>query len=43
MVEKKAFLVNPKHQYHASQSGEHDYSAHSKKKGDYYEYQVCPI
>ena len=34
MVERKAFLANPNHQYH-----EHDCSAHNKKKGDYYE---CP-
>ena len=38
MVERKAFPVNPKHQYPISQWGEHDYSAHNKKNGDYYEY-----
>ena len=32
MVETKAFLANPKHQYRASQWGEHDCS------GDYNEY-----
>ena len=35
---KKAFLANRKHQYHVSQCGEHDCSAHNKKNGDYYEY-----
>ena len=38
MVENKAFLANPKHQYGASQWGEHDCGAHNKKTGDYYEY-----
>ena len=38
MVERKSLLTNPKRQYHASQWGEHDCSAHSKKNGDYYEY-----
>ena len=38
MVEIKAFLANPKHQYHVSQSGEHYYSAHTEKNGDYNEY-----
>ena len=33
MVERKAFLANPKRQYHVSQWGEHDCS------GDYNEYQ----
>ena len=33
-----ASLANPKHQYHVSQKGEHDSSAHKKKSGDYYEY-----
>ena len=37
MVERKAFLANLMHQYHASQFGEHDCSAHNKKKEDYYE------
>ena len=32
MVEGKAFLANPKHQYHVSQFGEHDCSAHNKKQ-----------
>ena len=35
---KKGFLGNPKHQYHVSQRGEHDFSADNKKNGDYYEY-----
>ena len=30
MVERKAFLGNPKHQYDVSQCGEHDYSANKK-------------
>ena len=38
MMERKAFLVNPKHEYLVSQRGEHDCSAHNKKNGDYYEY-----
>ena len=41
IVEKKAFPENPKHQYHVSQCGEHDYGANNKKNrdkknGDYY-------
>ena len=39
MVDRKAFLANPKHQYHASQCEEHDCSAYNKKNGDYKEYQ----
>ena len=35
---KKAFLAIPKHQYHLSQWGEHDYSANNKRNGDYYGY-----
>ena len=38
MVERKAFLANPKHQCRVSQYGEHDCSAHNKKNADYYEY-----
>ena len=38
MVERKVFLTNPKHQYHVSQSEEHDCSASHKNNGDYYEY-----
>ena len=38
MVEKKAFLANPKQQYCESQKEEHDCSAHKKKNGDYYKY-----
>ena len=38
MVEKKAFLANPKHPHHVSQCGGHDCSANKKKIGDYYEY-----
>ena len=40
IVERKAFLANPKCQYRVSQSGEHDCSANNKKNGDYYE-QTC--
>ena len=35
---KRAFLLNPKHQYHVSQWGEHDCHANNKKNGDCYEY-----
>ena len=35
MVEKSAFLANPKDQYHVSQYGEHDCYANNKKNGDY--------
>ena len=38
MVERKAFSTNSKLQYHVSQYGDHDCSAHNKKNGDYYEY-----
>ena len=38
MVQRKAFLANPRHRYHVSQYGEHDCSAHNKNNGDYYEY-----
>ena len=38
MVERKAFLENPKHQYRVSQSEEHDCSAHNKKNVDSYKY-----
>ena len=38
MVERKAFLANPKHQDYVSQCREHDCSATSKKSKDYYEY-----
>ena len=43
MVERKAFLANPKHQYHVSQWGEHDCCANNKKNRDCYEYQSLPI
>ena len=39
MVERKASLASPKHQYHVSQCGEHDYSAYNEKNGDYNEHQ----
>ena len=38
MVEIKAFLAKPKHQYRLSQCGEHDCSAHNNKNGDYNDY-----
>ena len=38
MVERKAFLAKLKHEYRASEQGEHDCSAHNKKSEDYYEY-----
>ena len=42
-VERKAYLANPKHQYHASQCGELDCHANNKKNGDYHVHQRCPI
>ena len=38
MEQRKAFLSNPKHQYLASQSGEHDCNTHNEKNRDYNEY-----
>ena len=38
MVERKAFLANPKHQHRVSQCREHDCSAHNRKKVYYYGY-----
>ena len=38
MIERKAFLANPKHQYHVSQWEDHDCSANNKKNDDYYGY-----
>ena len=38
MIEGKAFLTNPKHQYRVSQCGEHDCSDHNEKNADFYEY-----
>ena len=35
MAERKAFLVNPMHQNHAPQLGEHDCNADNKRNGDY--------
>ena len=35
MVERKAFLANPKHQHCVSQRDEHDWCANNKKNGDY--------
>ena len=39
MVERKAFLANPKHQYYVSQSKEHDCSDNSEANRDYYDYR----
>ena len=36
MVGRKAFLENPKHQYHVSQREEHDCSANNKRNEDYF-------
>ena len=38
MVERKAFLATPKHQYRVSQYGEQDCSANKKRNGDYHEH-----
>ena len=38
MVERKAFVANPKHQNRVSQYGEHDCSANKFENGDYYEH-----
>ena len=38
MVERKACLANPKHQYHVSQYEEQDCSANEKKNGEYYDH-----
>ena len=38
MVERKDFVANPKHQYRASQYGDHDCHAHNEKNGDYDEH-----
>ena len=38
MRERKDFPANPKHQYHISQCGEHDYHTRNKKNEDYFEY-----
>ena len=35
MVERKAFVTDPKNQYRVSQYGEHDCSANNKMIGDY--------
>ena len=43
MVERKAFLPNPKHQYRVSQKGEHDGSADNKKVEIIMGIQVCLI
>ena len=42
MLERKAFLPNPKCQDLVSQCGEHDYSANNKINGDYYENPSLP-
>ena len=38
MVEREAFLSNPKHQYLVSEWGELDCSAQNEGNGDYYKY-----
>ena len=38
MVERKAFLANPKHKYRVSYYAEHDCKASNKKNGDCYWY-----
>ena len=38
IIERKAFLANPKHQYCASQWEEHGCGANNKKSENYYEY-----
>ena len=43
MVERKAFLANPKHQYRISQCVEHDCSANNKRIEIIMGMQVCPI
>ena len=40
MVARKAFLVNPKLQYHVSQIEEHDCGARDQKNGDSFEYTI---
>ena len=42
MVERKAFLTNPKHQYLVSQYGEEDCHANNTKNRDYFEYPSLP-
>ena len=38
MIERKAFIASPKHQYRVSQYEKHDCSANNKRSGDCYEY-----
>ena len=38
MIERKAFLANPKYQYRVSQYREQNCSADNKRNGDYCEY-----
>ena len=38
MVEKKAFLADPKHQYRVSLCVEHDCIAHNEKNKDYHKH-----
>ena len=38
MVERKAFIGNPKHQDHVSQCGKHGCIANNKKNRDFYAY-----
>ena len=37
-MKERAFVASPKHQYHVSQCGERDSTAHNEKNEDHYEY-----
>ena len=43
MLERKAFLANPKHHYRVYQGGEHDCSANKKRMEIIMSIQVCLI
>ena len=43
MVKRKAFLLNPTHQYRAFEYGQHDCSANNKKMEIIMSIQVCLI
>ena len=38
MVERNAFLANPKHEFYASQRAEYDCSANNRRNEDFYEF-----
>ena len=42
MVERKAFLTNPKHHDRVSQCGKHDCSANNEKNRDNYDHPSFP-